>query len=409
MSNDTFEMFKSQLNNAAEEFDASDRLLDELNVPDAQIQRSLTVQTEDGYETFDAFRVQSNNTRGPYKGGIRYHPEVDLEESSALASWMSIKCALVGIPYGGGKGGVTVNPRDYSEEEIEKITREYARAFVDDIGVNKDVPAPDVNTGQPEMDWIRDEYEKVTGEKEPGVVTGKSPTSGGSEGRVVATGVSTTLVTKRLLSDNGVNIEDADIMIQGFGNAGYHAARVLNEEGANIVGVSDSEGALIDMDGLNPPAVRDTKRTYGSVVDFNNEYTRKKNNRSLLTSDVDVVIPAALGGAIDKDIAKDIEADFVVEAANGPVTSDADEVLNDRGVTVLPDVLTNSGGVTVSYYEWVQNRQGYYWSKERVLDELRNTVSNAYDDLTSTANKMDVTLREAAYIVALKRIEEAIV
>jgi glutamate dehydrogenase (NAD(P)+)/glutamate dehydrogenase (NADP+) len=160
---------------------------------------------------------------------------------------------------------------------------------------------------------------------------------------------------------------------------------------------------------LNPPAVRDTKRTYGSVVDFNNEYTRKKNNRSLLTSDVDVVIPAALGGAIDKDIAKDIEADFVVEAANGPVTSDADEVLNDRGVTVLPDVLTNSGGVTVSYYEWVQNRQGYYWSKERVLDELRNTVSNAYDDLTSTANKMDVTLREAAYIVALKRIEEAIV
>jgi glutamate dehydrogenase (NAD(P)+) len=409
MSNNTFEMFKSQLNRATDEFEASDRLMNELSYPDSQIQRTLTVETKHGRKNFKAYRVQSNDARGPYKGGIRYHPEVDLQESSALASWMSIKCALVDLPFGGGKGGVEIDPHNFDADVLEDVSREYARTFIDDIGMNKDVPAPDVNTGQKEMDWIRDEYEKVTGTREPGVVTGKSPSSGGSKGRVVSTGISTTIVTDKLLEDNDRSLENADIMIQGFGNAGYHAARVLDERGANVVGVSDSSGALVNMDGLNPVEVRKTKRTYGSVVDYNNEDTEKRSNESLLTADVDVVIPAALAGAVDVDIAENFQADFIVETANGPVTSDADEVLNERGVTVLPDVLANSGGVTVSYYEWVQNRQGYYWDKERVLNELEGTILNAYDEMTTAAEEYDVTLREGAYIVALRRIEEAIV
>lgn len=399
-------MFKEQVQKASEKADFSESLIHEIEYPDSKIQRNLSLEIDGDVETFKAFRVQSSNERGPYKGGLRYHPGVDMDESAALASWMTMKCAVVDIPYGGGKGGIQMNPENYTEEQIERITREYVRAFYDDIGVNKDVPAPDVNTSGREMNWIRDEYSNIKGEQKLGVVTGKPVDRGGSKGRLEAAGKSTSIVTKELLKDENVDIDGVTIAIQGFGNAGYHAARLLGYSGANIVAVSDSDGAILNDNGLSVQDVKQTKRDKGSVVDYKDDSVEYITNGDLLRMDVDVLIPAAIGGVITEDVAQDVSADYVMETANGPVTTQGDAKLNERGVTVAPDVLVNSGGVTVSYYEWVQNRQGYYWDKKRVTNEmLVPKIKKSYNSVIKASDEYDCTLREAAYITAMKRIE----
>lgn len=400
-------MFKRQVERATEVSEYDGIVLEDIRNPDAKITRSLIVEFDDGYESFDAFRVQSSNARGPYKGGTRYHPEVDVDESAELASWMSIKCAVVNIPYGGGKGGIKIDTRDYTKDQIEKITRAYVQAFRSDIGPKKDVPGPDMNTGNDTMDWIRDEYENLVGHKEPGVTTGKSVDNGGSKGRIEATGHSTRVATDKILGYLDKELTNSNIVVQGYGNAGYHSARLLDEAGADVVAVSDSDGGIYNPDGLDTVQVKQDKKSEGSVVNHDNG--RQISNRDLVTMDVDVVIPAAIGGYIDKDIASDMETDIIVETANGPVTPNADEVLNEKDVTIVPDVLANAGGVTVSYFEWAQNRQGYYWDRERVInDMLIPKIENAFDEVIEKSEDLGVTPRTAAYVIGLNRIESSL-
>lgn len=400
-------MFKRQVERATEVSEYDGIVLEDIRNPDAKITRSLIVEFDDGYESFDAFRVQSSNARGPYKGGTRYHPEVDVDESAELASWMSIKCAVVNIPYGGGKGGIKIDTRDYTKDQIEKITRAYVQAFRSDIGPKKDVPGPDMNTGNDTMDWIRDEYENLVGHKEPGVTTGKSVDNGGSKGRIEATGHSTRVATDKILGYLDKELTNSTIVVQGYGNAGYHSARLLDEAGADVVAVSDSGGGIYNPDGLDTVQVKQDKKSKGSVVNHDNG--EQISNRDLVTMDVDVVIPAAIGGYIDKDIASDMETDIIVETANGPVTPNADEVLNEKDVTIVPDVLANAGGVTVSYFEWAQNRQGYYWDRERVInDMLIPKIENAFDEVIEKSEDLDVTPRTAAYVIGLNRIESSL-
>lgn len=397
--------FKSQLRDAANVIDTPEDTLNALLSPERQVSESLKLTLDGTIHVFDAFRVQFNGARGPYKGGIRYHPGVDRDETTALAAWMSIKCAVVDIPYGGAKGGISFDPDEYEDEHVERITRAFVRAFKRDIGPDVDIPAPDVNTGEREMNWIRDEYEQMNSKNTPGVVTGKSVEHDGSLGRLDATGRSTALTTRMMVEHHDNSIENQTVVVQGFGNAGYHAARILDDMGATIVGVSDSSGSLLCADGLNPESVKETKREQGSVVDHSDHITggSVQTNRDLLTYDADILVPAGLGNAVDRELAEEIQVDYISEAANGPLTQGAAEVLAGD-VTIIPDVLANAGGVTVSYYEWVQNRQQYYWDIDRVRDELQNTIQDAFDTVVETVDEHEVTTREAAYIVAIKRI-----
>jgi glutamate dehydrogenase (NAD(P)+) len=400
--------FKLQLRNAANVIDTPEDAVKALLSPERQVSESLKVTIDGDIHVFNAFRVQFNGARGPYKGGIRYHPQVDRDETTALAAWMAIKCAVVDIPYGGAKGGISFNPDEYEDEHVEQITRAFVRAFKRDIGPDIDIPAPDVNTGEQEMDWMRDEYEQIGSKNTPGVVTGKSAAHNGSLGRLDATGRSTALTTRMMVEHHDNSIEKQTVVVQGFGNAGYHAARILDIMGATVVGVSDSSGSLLCEDGLNPERVKETKREKGSVTHHLDEITggQVQTNKDLLTSDADILVPAALENAVDRELAEEIQVDYITEAANGPLTQGADEVL-EGDVTIVPDVLANAGGVTVSYYEWVQNRQQYYWDIDRVRDELQNTIQDAFDTVVQTADEQWVTMREAAYIVAIKRIVES--
>ncbi len=402
-----YESFQEQVEEAATYAAIDEDLLGSLIVPDRVLELNLTVELDDGrLETFPAFRSQFDDARGPYKGGIRYHPQVNRDEVKALSGWMVYKCATVGIPFGGGKGGIAFDPRSYSVEEVERISRAYAAAITPIIGVDRDIPAPDVNTGQREMNWIKDTYETLTGGTAPGVVTGKSLENGGSEGRVEATGRSTAIAAREAVERAGGDIADATVAVQGYGNAGSIAARLLADMGATIVAVSDSTGAIHDGAGLDPAAVRGHKDETGTVVGYGE--TAEWSNEELLTTDVDVLIPAALENAIDADLAEELQADLIVEAANGPTTPDADDVLERRDIDVVPDILANAGGVTVSYFEWVQNRQRFYWSEERVNRELEEIIVSAYHDVADLREERDVAgLRAATYARALERIETA--
>ncbi|KAB7514930.1 Glu/Leu/Phe/Val dehydrogenase [Halosegnis rubeus] len=400
-----FESLQEQLGDAAAYIDLDDGLLRRLKNPERILETNLTVRMDDGrLETFRAYRSQFNGDRGPYKGGIRYHPDVNRAEVKALSGWMVYKTATVDIPYGGGKGGIVVDPSELSATELERLTRAFTKELRPFVGADKDIPAPDVNTGQREMNWIKNTYETLENTTEPGVVTGKSLDSGGSEGRVEATGRSTMLTAREAFDYLDRDIGDATVAVQGYGNAGAIAARMLAEEtGATVVAVSDSSGAIHDPDGFDPADVREHKRDTGSVVGY--EGTEELTNEELLTLDVDLLVPAALQNAIDADLAESVQADMIVEAANGPLTPDADDVLTERDVAVLPDILANAGGVTVSYFEWVQNRQRFGWTEARVNDELERVITDAFDGLTEAYETYDVpNFRTAAYIVALKRV-----
>ncbi len=400
-----FESLQEQIDDAAAFIDVEDGELERLKHPERVLETNLTVEMDDGsLEVFKAFRSQFNGDRGPYKGGIRYHPGVDRDEVKALSGWMVYKCAAVGIPYGGGKGGIRVNPINLSADELERLTRSFAEELRPIIGEDRDIPAPDVNTGQREMNWIKDTYETLENTTEPGVITGKAIESGGSAGRVEATGRSVMLTAREMFAYLGRDIADATVAVQGYGNAGSVAAYLLDDLGADIVAVSDSSGAIYNPDGLNERAAKQFKRETGSVVDFEGA-TEELTNDELLTLDVDVLIPAALENAIDERLAREVQADVIVEAANGPLTPNADEVLVEKDVYVVPDILANAGGVTVSYFEWVQNRQRFHWTEERVNDELERVTTEAFDDLVDVYESHEVpNLRTAMYVVALRRV-----
>jgi glutamate dehydrogenase (NAD(P)+) len=403
-----FESLQEQIDDAAQYLDVRDDVLDRLKHPERVLETTLTVEMDDGtLETFQAYRSQFNGDRGPYKGGIRYHPGVDGDEVKALSGWMVYKTATVDIPYGGGKGGIAVDPRELSDGELERLTRSFAKELRPLIGEDRDIPAPDVNTGQREMNWIKDTYETLENTTAPGVITGKAIDSGGSAGRVEATGRSTMLTAREAFDYLGKDVADATVAVQGYGNAGWIAARLLDEQGADVVAVSDSSGGIYLEDGMDPVAVKDHKRETGSVVDYA-ETDEQLTNEELLTLDVDLLVPAALENAIDAETARDVSAEVVVEAANGPLTPDADDVLTERGVHVFPDILANAGGVTVSYFEWVQNRQRFYWTEDRVNEELERIVVDAFDRLVEAYEENDLpNFRTAAYVVAMDRVVDA--
>jgi len=402
-----FESLQEQVDDAAVSVDASPGVIERLKNPERVLETNLTFELDDGsLETVRAYRSQFNGDRGPYKGGIRYHPNVTRDEVKALSGWMAYKCAIVGVPYGGGKGGIAIDPADYSEGELERLTRAFATELRPLIGEDRDIPAPDVNTGQREMNWIKDTYETLENTTAPGVITGKALDSGGSEGRVEATGRSVALSAREAFDWLDRDLDGATVAVQGYGNAGSIGAALLSDLGAQIVAVSDSSGGIYDPDGFDPRDVKAHKADTGSVSGYGD--TEAITNDELLTFDVDVLVPAALENAIDADLAREVDADLIVEAANGPLTPDADDVLADSGVHVIPDILANAGGVTVSYFEWVQNRQRFSWTEDRVNEELERVIVEAFDDLVDAYEANDAAnLRTAAYIVAIERIVSA--
>jgi glutamate dehydrogenase/leucine dehydrogenase len=404
-----FESLQEQVDDAAAHMDVAPDVLERLKHPERVLETNLSVGMDDGkLRTFKAFRSQFNGDRGPYKGGIRYHPGVTRNEVKALSGWMVYKCAVVDIPYGGGKGGIAVDPRSLSDDELERLTRSFAKELRPLIGEDRDIPAPDVNTGQREMNWIKDTYEKLENTTAPGVITGKALESGGSEGRVEATGRSTMLTAREAFDYLGKRIERATVAVQGYGNVGSVAAKLLESDlGADVVAVSDSSGAVHNPAGLDAADVRSHKDETGSVTGYSGAKA-ELTNEELLTLDVDLLIPAALENAIDAELAHEVQADVIVEAANGPLTPDADDVLTERDVHVLPDILANAGGVTVSYFEWVQNRQRFYWPEERVNDELERHTVNAFEGLVDAYETHDLpNFRMAAYVVAIERVVRA--
>ncbi|WP_050032025.1 Glu/Leu/Phe/Val family dehydrogenase [Halorubrum halophilum] len=402
-----FESLQEQVDDAAAFLDAPPGVLTRLKNPERVLETNLTFERDDGtLETVRAYRSQFNGDRGPYKGGIRYHPGVTRDEVKALSGWMAYKCAVVDIPYGGGKGGIAIDPADYSEAELERLTRAFATELRPLIGEDRDIPAPDVNTGQREMNWIKDTYETLENTTAPGVITGKALDSGGSEGRVEATGRSVALAAREAFDWLDRDVSGATVAVQGYGNAGSIGAALLDNLGADVVAVSDSSGGIHAADGLDPRAVKDHKAETGSVSGYGD--AASITNEELLTLDVDLLVPAALENAIDEDLAGDVRADVIVEAANGPLTPDADDVLVEKDVYVVPDILANAGGVTVSYFEWVQNRQRFHWTEERVNEELERVITGAFEGIVDAFDVHETpNLRTAAYVVAIDRIVDA--
>ena len=404
-----FESLQEQIEDAAAYIDADEGAIERLKNPERVLETNLSIELDDGSTgVFRAYRSQFNGDRGPYKGGIRYHPGVSRDEVKALSGWMVYKCAVVDIPYGGGKGGIVVDPREHSADELERLTRAFATELRPLIGEDRDIPAPDVNTGQREMNWIKDTYETLENTTAPGVITGKAIDSGGSAGRVEATGRSTMLTARETFEYLDREITGASVAVQGYGNAGSVAAKLLEGElGADVVAVSDSSGGVYNPDGLDTRAVTSFKNETGAVSGYDGA-TEELTNEELLTLDVDLLVPAALENAIDGELAADVGADVIVEAANGPLTPNADDVLTERDVVVIPDILANAGGVTVSYFEWVQNRQRFYWPESRVNEELERHIVDAFDGLVECYKTFDVpNFRTAAYVVALRRVLDA--
>ena len=348
---------------------------------------------------YNAYRVQYNNDRGPYKGGIRFHPEVHQEEVEHLAFWMSIKTALVNIPMGGGKGGVTVNPKLLSEESIKELSREYIKAFHPYLGVDKDIPAPDVYTNPQIMAYMLDEYEQITKQSSPGMITGKPLEIGGSLGRDTATAMGGFFCIEE--SCDKLSIKNPRVTIQGYGNAGSHAAKLLFDKGYTIIAVSDSKGCVHDAQGLDVDQLIRYKEEHGSVKGFAAEHP------DLFSIETDILIPAAMGDSITEDVARRVQTKLIVELANGPVTPKADTLLHERNILVIPDILANAGGVTVSYYEWVQNRTGLYWDAGQVNNKLKTTMLQALNDTWDLYDVQGSTFRDAAYTIALKRLYNA--
>ena len=401
-----WEMGLRQLDDIARRIGLDPNLHAVLSKPRRILHVSVPTKMDDGsVKVFDGFRVQHSSTRGPCKGGIRYHPDVTEDEVKALAMWMTWKCAVVNIPYGGAKGGIICNPKEMSIGEIERMTRRYTSEILPIIGPDRDIPAPDVNTTPQIMAWIMDTYSMNKGYNVAGVVTGKPLAVGGSLGRNEATARGCVFVVMAAAKRYGLDHSEPTVAVQGYGNAGSIAARLLHAGGFKVIAVSDSRGGIINKKGLDPVAVAEHKAKTKSVVGFPG--STEITNEELLTTECDLLVPAALEGQMTARNAGDIKTKLIAEAANGPTTPDADEILDSRGIAVIPDILANAGGVTVSYLEWVQALQAYFWSERQVNLELRDVMQRAYQDVQAIADREKCSLRTGAMWQAVTRVAEA--
>ncbi|MDF0729087.1 Glu/Leu/Phe/Val dehydrogenase [Cytobacillus sp. S13-E01] len=365
----------------------------------------MPIRMDDGSITvFTGYRAQHNDAVGPTKGGIRFHPEVDEEEVKALSMWMSLKCGIVDLPYGGGKGGIICDPRKMSLAELERLSRGYVRAISQIVGPTKDIPAPDVYTNSQIMAWMMDEYSRLREYDSPGFITGKPLVLGGSHGREKATALGVTICIEEAAKKKGIELTGARVVVQGFGNAGSFLAKMMHDAGAKVIGISDAHGALYDKNGLDIDYLLDRRDSFGTVTTL---FESTITNKELLELDCDILVPAAISNQITATNAHHIKASIIVEAANGPTTLEATKILTERGILLVPDVLASSGGVTVSYFEWVQNNQGYYWSEEEVLTKLKKVLVKSFDQVYEVAATRGVNMRLAAYMVGVRKMAEA--
>ena len=403
-----FESMMSRFSIAAKHLGLNEEIYNVLKSPDKQVIINIPITMDDGsIRVFEAYRVIHNNVLGPSKGGVRFDPHVNLDEVKALAAWMTWKCAVVDIPFGGAKGGICCNPRQMSSGEIERLTRAFTTSLFDVFGPDTDIPAPDMGTGQREMAWMMDQYSRNSGQTINGVVTGKPGVLGGSAGRVEATGRGVMVSTLAALEKLKINPFNCTLAVQGFGNVGSYAAQLLVERGTKVIAISDITGAYYNKDGIDiEKAISYRLDNRGTLENF--EGAEKMDDADeLLFLEVDVLVPAAMEDVITMRNADKIKAKLIVEGANGPTSAKADDIIAEKGIVVVPDILANAGGVTVSYFEWVQNRLGYKWTKERVHRRSDRIMRNAFENVYKTSIKYDVTLRIAAYIVAIDRVSKA--
>ena len=401
-----FKIAQSQVEEVAKILKLDAGMTEFLKNPQRELHVSFPVKMDNGtVQVFHGYRVQHNMVRGPTKGGIRYHPDTNIDEVRALSMWMTWKCAVVGIPYGGAKGGVTCNPKKMSQSELEKMTRRYASEISIIMGPDTDIPAPDVYTNAQTMAWIMDTYSMSKGYTVPAVITGKPIAIGGSKGRNEATARGCVFVIREACKKVGLNIKKATVAVQGYGNAGSIAARLLSDMGATIVAASDSKGGVVNMKGIDPQKLIEYKAKTDSVVGFPG--SKKITNEELLELDVDILIPAALENQITEANAPKVKAKIIGEAANGPTTPGADKILYKKGVLVLPDILANAGGVTVSYFEWVQGLYWFFWSEEEVNKKLEGIMVDAFEAVYKISKEKKINMRQAAYVVAMGRVVEA--
>lgn len=402
-----FEIAQQQIKTACDKLGAEPEVYELLKEPMRVLEVSIPVRMDDGsIKVFKGFRSQHNDAPGPTKGGIRFHQDVTRDEVKALSTWMTFKCGVIGLPYGGGKGGIIVDPRELSEGELERLSRAYARAIAPIIGDKKDIPAPDVNTNGQIMAWMVDEYSKLQGHNVPGVFTGKPVSFGGSLARTEATGYGVAIMVREAAKRLGLNIADLKVAVQGFGNVGSYAAMYMEEMGAKVIGVSDSSACIINENGFNVKELMEYVKENRHVKGFPGA-EKEVNRDEVLTLDVDVLLPCALENQITSKNANDIKAKIISEGANGPTTPEADEILYNKGVLVIPDILANSGGVTVSYFEWVQNLMNYYWSFEEVQEKQERLMVKAFNEIYELMEENKVDMRTAAYMMSIKRVAEA--
>jgi glutamate dehydrogenase len=400
-----FQSTQSVVYEALTKLGYSDEMYELLKEPLRMLTVRIPVRMDDGkVKIFTGYRAQHNDAVGPTKGGVRFHPEVNEEEVKALSLWMSLKCGIADLPYGGGKGGIICEPRNMSFRELERLSRGYVRAISQVVGPTKDIPAPDVFTNSQIMAWMMDEYSRIREFDSPGFITGKPLALGGSQGRESATAKGVTICIEEAVKKKGLTLKGARVIIQGFGNAGSFLAQFMHDAGAKVVGISDAYGALYDSEGLDINYLLGKRDSFGTVTRL---YKNTITNEALLKSDCDILVPAAISNQITSENAHEIKAKIVVEAANGPTTLEATKILTERDVFLVPDVLASSGGVTVSYFEWVQNNQGYYWEEDEIDHKLRTIMINSFENIFNVSQLYQVDMRLAAYMVGVRRMAEA--
>ncbi|WNS78311.1 Glu/Leu/Phe/Val dehydrogenase [Domibacillus sp. DTU_2020_1001157_1_SI_ALB_TIR_016] len=393
------------IHQALTELGYSESLYELLKEPMRMMTVRIPVRMDNGeVKVFTGYRAQHNDAVGPTKGGVRFHPHVTEEEVKALSVWMTLKCGITNLPYGGGKGGIICDPQQMSMRELEQLSRGYVRAISQIVGPSKDIPAPDVYTNSQIMAWMLDEYSHIREFDSPGFITGKPLVLGGSHGRETATAQGVMICIEEALKKKGIELKGARVVIQGFGNAGSFLAKFLHAEGAKIIGISDVFGGIYEPDGLDIPYLLDRRDSFGNIT---NLFEDTITNQELLELDCDILVPAAISNQITEENADRIKASVVVEAANGPTTLEATKILSERNVLLVPDILASSGGVTVSYFEWVQNNQGYYWTEEEVMEKLQKVMVSSFENIYQTSKSLQVDMRLAAYIVGIRRVAEA--
>ena len=403
-----YDNFLETIEAAAEILELKRSDYESIKYPERELKVAIPVEMDDeSVRVFEGYRVQHSSTRGPCKGGIRYHLDVDIDEVKALAAWMTFKCAVVNIPYGGAKGAVNVDPQKVSKKELKRLTRRYTAMILPLIGPEKDIPAPDMNTDAEIMGWIMDTYSMFKGYTVSGVVTGKPVGIGGSVGRSTATGRGVMLITKEILHRMGTPVYNTTVAIQGAGKVGGTAARLLHKEGMKVVALSDISGGIYDKEGLDIPQIMDFVESGGLLSDYENGNFEYISNEELLTCDAHVLVPAAMENQINGKLADKIKAKVIVEGANGPTTVEGDKILNDKGIIVVPDILANAGGVVVSYFEWVQNIQSLTWDFDEVNRTLEKIMIRAFNEVWEKMHIKGSTMRMGAYMVALERLAEA--